>query len=320
MGWAMETPLLRIEHLTKVFRLKHGLTVKALDDFSLSLQGNQIVGILGKNGAGKTTLVKACCNLLTFDGMIAYDGHRLRGGSSRLNRFYAAVLEGNRNIYWKLTPLENIRYFAALRFRRERDYMPYAIELLKGLELFDRRNVLTERLSRGMQQKTAIICALVLQTPVLFLDEPTLGLDVESARHMTDFFNRRDLCPDRLICMTSHHLDFLERVADDILIVKEGRLLDLTVLNSLRNATNCLEFTLAGPGSEEELHLLLDEGLISCRRNGEAWSVVIDPGEDPLPMVVTHLERAGINIIAFKRLGFDLETMYLLAQQEGTPV
>ena len=132
----MDQPLLKIENLRKVYRLKRGRQVCALDGVSTQLETNRVVALLGQNGSGKTTFIKACCNLITFDGSVRYAGRALRRSSNSLNSFYAAVLEGNRNIYWKLTVMENIRYFAALRYRRYRDVRPLAEELLRRLNMF----------------------------------------------------------------------------------------------------------------------------------------------------------------------------------------
>ena len=109
------------------------------------------------------------------------------------NRTFALLSEGSRNIYYKLTPWENIKYFAAVRGIPFNAVSSQSKELLNELGLYDKRNQLVENLSRGMQQKVAIICALSMNTPVVFLDEPTLGLDIESAFGLSSFLSSPEI-------------------------------------------------------------------------------------------------------------------------------
>ena len=95
-------------------------------------------------------------------------------------------------------------------------------ELLNELGLYDKRNQLVENLSRGMQQKVAIICALSMNTPVVFLDEPTLGLDIESAFGLSSFLSSPEITSNRLIIMTSHDFNFIERTARQIFKLQDG--------------------------------------------------------------------------------------------------
>jgi len=148
------------------------------------VQKSEVVGLLGPNGAGKTTTIKCLAGLIKpTSGEIYLDGiDALRDQKRALGRV-AAVLEGNRNIYWRLTPRENLEFFGGLQglpLRRVRSYIDEH-ELLELFDLKGKVNTPARKLSRGMQQKLAVACALVKQTEVLLLDEPTLGLDVETS-------------------------------------------------------------------------------------------------------------------------------------------
>src|SRR5690625_2615711 len=175
-------PIVNVEHAKKTYKKRKGKSVvKAVDDVSFQVHKGEIVGLLGPNGAGKTTTIKMICGLLKMDeGKITVKGldndkHRLKA----LNHI-SAVLEGNRNLYWRLTVRENLEYFAGNRGASRKEVAVRIEELLADFNLKSKEKELVNRLSRGMQQKLAIAVALLAESDVILLDEPTLGLDVET--------------------------------------------------------------------------------------------------------------------------------------------
>jgi len=149
----------------------------AVDNISFSVEEGSICAILGPNGSGKTTTIKSICNLLIpDDGKIKLFGKDNKKSIDKIS----AMFEGTRNLYWRLTPRENLRYFAGIRGLGGKNIEKLIDELLERFNLTDKRNVMVNNLSRGMQQKVAIAMTLVCNTDVVLLDEPTLGLDVES--------------------------------------------------------------------------------------------------------------------------------------------
>ena len=161
---------IEVIHLTK-----HYGTVKAVDDISFSVKKGSICGILGPNGSGKTTTIKSICNLVIPDnGNIKICGKDNKKSANRIS----AVFEGTRNLYWRLTPRENLRYFAGIRGLGGKRLEKDIDRLLDKFNLTDKKNVVVNNLSRGMQQKVAVAMTLICNTDVVLLDEPTLGLDV----------------------------------------------------------------------------------------------------------------------------------------------
>ena len=174
--------LMSVEGLSKTYRTRSG-PVRALEDVTFSVGTNQIVGLLGANGAGKTTTIKSICGLVRpTAGRIVLDGVDALRSPRAAARRVAAVLEGNRTVYWRLSVRENLEYFAALRGLRRKDVRSRISELIERFHLEDKASTRAMRLSRGMQQKLALACAVLPATPLLLLDEPTLGLDVEIGR------------------------------------------------------------------------------------------------------------------------------------------
>lgn len=218
--------IISIHHLKKSYKTSSG-TIHVLKDVNLEL-GNGVTAILGPNGAGKTTLIKICSDLLEFEGgNVAYHGKDLKAMTKKeKSQTFSLLSEGNRNLYYKLTPLENIKYFATLRGISFESIKGYCLRLLLKLNLYEKKDEVVENLSRGMQQKVAVVCALSMNTPVTFLDEPTLGLDMESSINLSEFLRNPKFSSDRSIIITSHDFSFIENTASQIYKLQEGMMIE----------------------------------------------------------------------------------------------
>jgi ABC-2 type transport system ATP-binding protein len=216
--------LLEVSNLKKMYRSRARMT-PALDGVSVEVGPGEIVGLLGPNGAGKTTLVKCACGLILPDsGRIRVAGYDpVKERATALPQL-GAVLEGNRNIYWQLSPRQNLWYFGRLR------NVPGAIiaqrtqPLLASLGLGDHADQPTKTLSRGTQQRAAVAVALIHDPSVLLLDEPTLGLDVSSTEAIVEQL-RRLAGEGKAILVTTHQLELAEGLCNRIAIIRRGRIL-----------------------------------------------------------------------------------------------
>ena len=142
---------------------------------------------------------------------------------SQALRLIGAVLEGNRNLYWRLTPEENLEYFGVLRGLSRSVARRRGRELLERFELMQKRQTTVQTLSRGMQQKLAIAVALVHEPQLLLLDEPTLGLDVEATENVKLLVREiaREGCA---ILLTTHQLNIAEELSDRVAIINRGEI------------------------------------------------------------------------------------------------
>ena len=138
-------------------------------------------------------------------------------------RLLGAVLEGNRNLYWRLTPAENLEYFGVLRGLSGRVARQRGQALLEQFNLVHKRRALVQSLSRGMQQKLAIAVALVHKPRLLLLDEPTLGLDVEATEEVKQLI-RAIASEGRAILLTTHQLAITEELSDQVAIINKGEI------------------------------------------------------------------------------------------------
>lgn len=212
--------ILEAAHLQKIYRSRHKVFT-AVQDVSLQLAAGEVLAFLGPNGAGKTTTIKMLAGLILPDAgwvkVAGYDPHR----ETRALRAIGAVLEGNRNLYWRLTPAENLEYFGVLRGLNRKVAQQRSRDLLERFELIDKRKSLVQTLSRGMQQKLAIAVALMHDPQLLLLDEPTLGLDVEATASVKRLV-RQIAAEGRAILLTTHQLDIAEELSDRVAIINQG--------------------------------------------------------------------------------------------------
>lgn len=196
--------------------------IKAVDRVSFEVKVGEIFALLGPNGAGKTTTIKSICGLIVPDsGEIRIKGFSVLKERSRALAQMSAVLEGNRNLYWRMTVLENMKYFSGIRGKKLTKSQ--AKDILEMLGLEEKANQLVHSLSRGMQQKAAIAVCLACDTDILLLDEPTLGLDVHSAvefRSILKSLKRQG----KTILLSSHDMNLVEAVADRVAIMNKGRI------------------------------------------------------------------------------------------------
>lgn len=197
---------------------------EAVKQVSLTLHQGEVLAFLGPNGAGKTTTIKMIAGLVRPDGgqvaVAGEDPHR----HPRALRHIGAVLEGNRNLYWRLTPEENLEYFGVLRQVPRKVAHRRGLALLARFGLEDKRDVPLQKLSRGMQQKVAIAVALIHNPQLLLLDEPTLGLDVE-AGETVKVLVRQIAQEGRAILLTTHQLDVAEALSDRVAIIRKGSII-----------------------------------------------------------------------------------------------
>lgn len=238
--------VLEVENLSKTFYSKQ--VIKAVDGINFNIKKGEIFGLLGPNGAGKTTTVKMICGLITpSEGEIRINNLSLRKNSKKVLKNIGVILEGSRNIYWRLTSWENVILFASHHGVKRKEASERAALLLKQLELYDRKDSLVGKLSRGMQQKVALTCALVKDPSLLLLDEPTLELDVMSATTVKSMMKKlKD--EEKSVLLTTHNMNLAEEMCDRIAIIDHGKIIIEDSVSSLKNyfSTQRYQFVLEG--------------------------------------------------------------------------
>ncbi|HYZ93403.1 MAG TPA: ABC transporter ATP-binding protein [Actinomycetota bacterium] len=305
--------IVAVEHLTKVYRSRRRSEVRAVDDVSFDVAPGEIVGLLGPNGAGKTTTIKCLCTLVSpTSGRIVVDGVDAAKESRAATAKLAAVLEGNRNIYWRLTALENLEYFAALHGVPRRSIAALSDELIDRFGLAEARNADARTLSRGMQQKLAVACAFVKQTPILLLDEPTLGLDVETSLELRGMLRSLAADAGRTILLSSHDMDVVQDVCERVVIINNGRIVTADRIDNLLDLfrVRAYRFTVQGRVDETALHQRFNGIGITTEGNTTLIEVEIVDGGVFYELVDT-LRGSDAVIESIDRKDPDLEEVFL---------
>ncbi|MHA6251562.1 ABC transporter ATP-binding protein [Oceanobacillus sp. CAU 1775] len=219
-------PIVKVQNLKKSYKKRRSNEyVHAVSEVSFEVYPGEILGLLGPNGAGKTTTIKMICGLLRADeGTVLIKGMNNKDKRLKALQHISAVLEGNRNLYWRLTVRENLEYFAGNRGFSVKDVKERIEELLESFNLKSKENELVNRLSRGMQQKLAIAVAMLADSDVILLDEPTLGLDVETSYEVREILKDIVKKYNRTIIISSHDMDVIQDICERTVIINKGEI------------------------------------------------------------------------------------------------
>lgn len=204
--------MLKVSNVTK----KYG-KLYANDDISFEVQDGQIAILMGPNGAGKSTIIKSICGLLRYQGTIEIDGHPK--GDLEAKRHLGYVPE-TPAVYDLLTVGEHLE-FVRRAFRVEDDGL--GEQLLKRFELWDKKDKLARELSKGMQQKLSICCALVHKPKFIIFDEPVVGLDPHAIKELKQLFVelKNQGCS---LLISTHMIDSIEDFWDVVHIMVKGKI------------------------------------------------------------------------------------------------
>lgn len=218
----------KCENLTKKFK-----DVTALDNLSLEVEEGGLFGLLGVNGAGKTTLIKILCGLSNpTDGNAFVFGKSFVGEMAQIKPLIG-ISPQETSVAGKLTVKENLEFFAEIYYKDKAERKE-AVE--KIIETFSLQEVLGRRaktLSGGWQRRLSIAAALVSKPKILFLDEPTLGLDVLARRELWQVI--RKIKSDTTIVLTSHYLEEIEALCDKVAILANGRLKAIGTVEEIKS-------------------------------------------------------------------------------------
>jgi len=216
--------MIEARHLTKTFRDKKRGEIRAADDISFSVAPGQIYGLLGANGAGKTTTLRLLATLLRpTSGGATVAGFDVAGEPARV-RANVGFLAASTALYGRLTAREMITYFGRLNGLAPADIRARTRRLADDLDMHEFLDRRCEKFSTGMKQKTSIARTLVHDPAVMIFDEPTLGLDVMTARSIVRFV--RD-CKTRgkTVIYSTHVMSEVDKLCDVVGIIHDGRLL-----------------------------------------------------------------------------------------------
>jgi len=273
---------------------------------------------LGPNGAGKTTTIKMLTTLLEpTDGSARILGYDIRENTREIRRRINLVAEGERTLYWRLSGYENLKYFARIYYVSKEEERERIEFLLKLVGLWEKRNDLVMNYSRGMKQRLAIAKALVNDPEVLFLDEPTLGLDVQSSIFVREFVKKLVDEQGKTVLLTTHYMAEAEQLCDRIAIIDHGKIIALDTPDNLKKLVmdeDVVEIRLKGNVPEE-----IPWRLAIVERDVESNFTVLrgTVDEEELPKVVEWLVRRKAKIISVEQKEPTLEDVFIRLTGRG---
>ncbi len=301
-----DLPAIELSGLSKTY----GRDRVAVDDVTLSVPEGTVFGLLGPNGAGKTTTIKMIAGLIVpTTGRIRLNGFDVARQRRAAVRQIGAVLGGSRNVYWPLSAWQNLLYFGRLKGLRAADIKPRAQRLLTELGLWPRRNETVGSFSRGMQQKVAIAAALITDPPVILLDEPTLGLDVEAARTVREWITRLAQDQGKTIVLTTHQLDVAQQLSGRIAVIRQGsNIADLPTGELLaRYGEDRFQIRVAGP-----LEATVLPAGASAEPDGQTTCITLPgTGATELYRLLRRLEAANAPLVSVTQAQPGLEEIFI---------
>jgi ABC-2 type transport system ATP-binding protein len=301
-------PAISIENLTK----RYGNLV-AVDGISFQVEPGELFGFLGPNGAGKTTTV----NILTgvsfpTAGSADIFGHDVVKDSFRAKELLGIVPEVS-NAYVEYSAWNNLMFTGALYGVPRKETASRAAELLEKFDLYDKRAVKVKSFSQGMRRKLVVAMALVNEPRVLFMDEPTTGLDVQSVltiRDMIRELNQRGMT----IFLTTHNLAEANILCDRVAIINRGKIAAIDTPENLKRAAQSVQavevaFDRTAAAVEEGLASLPEIGEV--RRLGDKLRLITDDVPGAIDAVTRYAKGEGLRIAYINTPGPSLEDVFV---------
>jgi ABC-2 type transport system ATP-binding protein len=297
----MPEPVIRVENLTK----RYG-DVEAVRGVSFSVNEGEVFGLLGPNGAGKTSTIEILEGLRNADsGTATVCGYDPATDADALKHEIGAALQSTA-LPDKLRVMEALKLFASFYKRHKQPE-----ELLKRFGLEEKRNAFYSQLSGGQKQRLALAIALINDPQVIFLDEPTAGLDPQVRREIYDIIEelRRD---KKTIVLTTHYIEEAERLCDRVAIVDHGKVIKEGTPSQLKQASGDktrIEVRLARPESDATLKNL--EGVSECRTLNDIYVLHCARPPQAIVSLVKYLETQSNELIGLEISTPSLEDVFI---------
>ncbi|MCP8309894.1 MAG: ABC transporter ATP-binding protein [Candidatus Methylarchaceae archaeon HK01M] len=294
----------------------------AVDHLSFEVKEGEVFGLLGPNGAGKTTTVRMlACLISSSEGSASVGGYDI-GRDSLKVRQIVGILTENPSLYERLTAYENMDFFAeAYGLSDVQEKRNRIRELLEFFELYERRNNKVATFSKGMKQKLAIARALVHQPPILFLDEPTAGLDPESSKVIRDLIERLSQREKHTILLCTHHLEDAEKLCNRVMIINRGKSVIVGSPDELRDkiaGQPVLQVILKNLNQKiiEAIKDVKQVKEVDVDNSASRLIITLDDVKSVTPEVVRSIVYAGGMVLSVNTLRPSLEEAYLKLVKE----
>jgi ABC-2 type transport system ATP-binding protein len=327
MEYAVET-----FDLTKIFENKEkGVKrrIKAVDHVNIKVKKGEFFGLLGPNGAGKTTLIKMLCTIiLPTEGTAKVNGydiikepHKVR---SSFGWFHGET--GGRSLYWRLNAEDNLRFYAYLQNVPKNIAEKRIDALLEFFELTEDRKKLVKDYSTGMKVRVMLARALLHNPPILFMDEPTIGLDTISAVETRRLLKALNAELGKTIIFTSHNMFEVEQLCERIAIMKDGKIIvdaSPSALRDMLRNIHAIEVEIKEADDLKGIVKILG-GLPIVKQvmevKNDPYNIIIrlqvEDEYDAIPIVANKLHSMNAKVLAVKRSEPTLEDIFVKLTRE----
>lgn len=254
--------------------------VKAVDGITFSVQQGEIFGLLGQNGAGKTTTIKMLITLLApTSGQCRVLGHNTFGEEKKIRKRINFIFGGEMGVYRRLSARDNLKYFANLYHIDSATAEKHIDQILDLVDLTDKADLLVETYSKGLIQRLQIARGLINDPEIIFMDEPTVGLDPLGARMLREVI-RKLKAQGKTVMLTTHYMFEADELCDRIAIINKGRLVAMGTPAELKRSVqgmSTMEITVAksSAGLLDQLKAIQGVKSVTQVENGQGASITI---------------------------------------------
>ena len=301
------TNAIEVSNLTKYYD-----KFLAVDHIDFTVPRGEIFGFLGPNGAGKTTTQRMLTTLLTAtEGEILILGHNLTHDAYPAKRQIGLVPEES-NIYTELTAWDNLMFTGRLYRMSKAERTARAKELLETFGLWEKRDVKAENFSKGMRRRLSIAMAIIHKPALLFLDEPTPGLDAQSTRTIQGLI-RQLSAEGTTVFMTTHQIEEANQLCERVAIINNGKIAAIDTPEHLRRTfqqVQSVEVAFSPAGDHQQNLTALPE-VSTVVKIGDKWRLYTEDPSALLPQIMSFADTNGLRIVSLNTMAPSLEDVFL---------
>lgn len=301
---------IKVEGLTKQFN-----NFVAVDHISFSVKCGEIFGLLGPNGAGKTTTINMLSTLLNpSSGYAEVAGFDITTSRDDVRRSIGIVFQ-EPALDDKLTGRENLEFHAmmyGLDKEERRKRIENALELV---ELTDKADILVENYSGGMKRRLEIARGLIHEPKVLFLDEPTLGLDAQTRRHIWEYIRELNKASGVTLILTTHYMEEADYLCDRIAIIDHGKIIAMDTPQRLKDVLggDVISVEVEAEADIDKLvnHLRGLSWIKAMKRHDGVLGLTVEKGEKRIPELISTAQKVGVGIASINLHKPSLEDVFI---------
>jgi ABC-2 type transport system ATP-binding protein len=298
---------IKIEKLTKKFG-----KFTAVDGISFSVKPGELFGLLGPNGAGKTTTINMLSTLLNVTSGKAYvAGFDVEKSRAEVRQSIGVVFQ-DPALDSNLTGKENLEFHGVMYGVPKKEREKRISEVLRLVELTDKADVLVEKYSGGMKRRLEIARGLIHKPKVLFLDEPTIGLDAQTRRHIWDYIKKLKKEGNVAIILTTHYMEEADYLCDRVAIMDHGKIVAMDTSERLKHSLGGDVVCAESPESEKLQNMLRRMKWVkSIKKYDGSLCITMEHGEKRIPEIVVMAQKAGIRISSVSLHEPSLEDLFI---------